>query len=114
LRTQLLGKGGLAHGLHKVEKTTIYFQKRMSGKRKRYDVGKEDPSYLADLTGKVDYDDGKGSYRVVSMVVHRQETTRGETVLKVEMQVDVAVEISGARRREQLRGDYRLFGRRKK
>lgn len=109
LRVELLGKGGFAHALHKVEKTAIYFDRRMVEGRSRMDVGAEDPEYLADLRGEVEYQDGSGNYRIVAMVVHRQKTVRGDVVLKVEMLVDAVVEVGKTRRRERLKGEFRHF-----
>lgn len=108
-RVQLLGKGGFAHGLHKVERTTIYFDRHLKKGRRRMDVGQEDPGYLADLKGEVEYQNGKGSYRVIGMAVERQETVKGESALKVEMLVDALIEVGEQRRRERIKGEFRLF-----
>jgi len=109
-RARLLERGALAHGLHKVEKTVAYFDDRLAqGRRVAYDVGKEDPAFLEDLRGRVEFADGHGSYRVVAMQVTRQETVRGEGVLKVAMAAEVAIEAGGDRRRERTSGEFRLF-----
>lgn len=109
-RARLLASGGLAHALHKVEKTIAYFDERLEGGF-ALDVGATDPGYMEDLSGEVDYNLGTGSYRVVSLVVRRQRTTSGEGVLKVSVAAEAAVEARDERRRERMDGDFRLFGR---
>lgn len=109
-RARVLAKGALAHGLHKVEKTVVYFDDALARRPDpRMDVGGEDPAYLADLHGEVDYADGRGSYRVVAMEVSRQESTRGDGVLKVALVAETSVERAGQVRRERLKGEFRLF-----
>lgn len=109
-RARLLASGGLAHALHKVEKTTAYFDQRLQG-GEPLDVAASDPAYLAGLRGEVDYAEGSGNYRVVSLVVRRLRTTSGDEVLKVTVAADAAVEARDERRRERMQGDFRLFGR---
>jgi hypothetical protein len=109
-RARLLASGGLAHALHKVEKTIAYFDARLQGGTP-LDVGATDPAYLEDLAGEVDYTQGSGSYRVVNLVVRRQRTTSGDGVLKVSVAAEAAVEAREERRRERMDGDFRLFGR---
>lgn len=109
-RARLLASGGLAHALHKVEKTIAYFDARLEGGAP-LDVGGSDPQYMEDLAGEVEYAEGSGNYRVVSLVVRRQRTTSGDGVLKVSVAAEAAVKARNERRRERLDGDFRLFGR---
>lgn len=111
-QARLLARGALAHGLHKVEKTVIYFDQRLPSQGSgRIDVGREDPRYLLDLVGEVRLQGGavRGSYRVVSMEVTRQLSTRGGKVFKVGMVAVASVEAADRRWQERMEGEFRLF-----
>lgn len=109
VQSRFLGQGALAHGLHKVEKTVAYFDARFARNRAPFDVGKEDPAFLEDLTGALDYPKGRGSYRVVTMVVEKQKARGGGGVLRVQLEAETRLEVRGQVRRDRHKGDFRLF-----
>lgn len=109
-QADLLARGAHAHALHKVERCLVYFEERLAERQPAVmDVGKEDPEFLRGLSGELVLEGGKGGYRVIAMQVTRQPASGGGRVFKVAVAAESAVEIAGRRRRERLRGEYRLF-----
>lgn len=113
LQARLMAQSALNHGLHKVEKSVIYFDQRLPrGGRTRIDVGGEDPAFLRELVGEVDLaGEGRGSWSVRRMQVEVQETSRGDRAFRVTMGAEGAVDMGGERWRESLDGEFRLFAR---
>lgn len=108
-------RGALAHGLHKVERTLVYFDQRLASRRPpTMDVGKEDPAYLEDLAGSFPLagEGAKAHYRVMAMTVTMRKAARGGSVLEVDMVAQGGVDTPRGRRREEVRSDFRLYPRR--
>lgn len=109
-QARLLAQSGLAHGLHKLERTRGFLEERLRATPGvTLDLGGAEPAWLAECAGKLSLVGGTGEWRLVGLKLARRESTSGTVVLEVGMEAEAVVRIGGEARVERASGEYRLY-----